>query len=297
MNSWKLEKGDRIGIMSTARSIDFSEIVFADELLKTWGYVPVYGNTIGLKQNQFAGTDTERAADLQKMLDDENIRAILFARGGYGTIRMIDKLDFSKFLLHPKWLCGYSDITVLHVHINDKLGLPTVHSTMPFSFPRNTDTALTSLKNVFNGMYPEYEISSYALNIQGESEGELIGGNLSILYSLLGTRFGFNTSGKILFIEDIDEYLYHVDRMMMSLHLAGKLSGLRGIVVGNFTDMKDNKVPFGNTAEEIIYSHVHHLGIPVCFQFPSGHIDDNRSLILGKKVKLTVKEKTYLKYI
>lgn len=297
MKSWKLEKGDRIGILSTARSIDFSEIVFADELLKAWGYVPVYGKTIGLKQNQFAGTDAERAADLQVMLDDETIRAILFARGGYGTIRMIDKLDFSKFLLQPKWLCGYSDITVLHVHINDKLGLRTVHSTMPFSFSRNTNTALNSLKNVLCGIYPEYETPSHALNIQGEAEGELIGGNLSILYSLLGTKFGFNTSGKVLFIEDIDEYLYHVDRMMMSLQLAGKFSGLRGIVVGNFTDMKDNKVPFGNTAEEIIYSHVHHLGIPVCFQFPGGHIDDNRSLIFGKKVKLTVKEKTYLKYI
>ncbi|MFN0275700.1 MAG: LD-carboxypeptidase [Chitinophagales bacterium] len=297
MKNWQLKKGDRIGIVSTARSIEFSEIVLADQLLKEWGFIPLYGKTIGMKQNQFAGTDDERAADLQAMLDDKSIRAILFARGGYGTIRMIDKLDFTKFMEHPKWLSGYSDITVLHAHVNDKLGLPTIHSTMPYSFPRNTEGAIQSLKNILLGNFPTYQVEPHALNIPGEAEGELIGGNLSILYSLLGTKFGFNTAGKILFLEDIDEYLYHIDRMMMSLQLAGKFAGLKGIMFGGFTDMKDNKVPFGSSAEEIIYDHVQNLGIPVCFLFPCGHIDDNRALLLGKRVKLTVGENVTLNYL
>ncbi|MBC8173809.1 MAG: LD-carboxypeptidase [Chitinophagales bacterium] len=295
--SLSIKPGDKIGIISSARAIHFSEIAFADSYFREWGLIPVYGNTIGKQYQQFAGEDDLRADDLQKMLDDKTIRAIIFARGGYGTIRIIDKIDFTRFMENPKWLCGYSDITILHTHVNDKLGLPTLHATMPYSFPRNTESAITSLRDILMGELPVYEIKNDSLNIQGEAEGELIGGNLSILYSLLGTKYGFNTNNKILFIEDIDEYLYHIDRMMMSLKLAGKLQGLKGMIVGDFTDMKDNKVAFGNSAEEIIYEHVQGLSIPVCFHFPCGHIDDNKPLILGKKIRLSVGDKTKLQYI
>ncbi|MBC8048056.1 MAG: LD-carboxypeptidase [Fimbriimonadaceae bacterium] len=296
MQQFKLKQRDKIGIISTARSIDFSEIEMTERLLKEWGLVPVYGKTIGAKHMQFSGDDETRTEDLQTMLDDNSIRAILFARGGYGTIRIIDKIDFTKFMQYPKLLCGYSDITIIHTHINDKLGLPTVHSTMPFSFQRNTPEAINSLKNILFGDLPQYTIETHPLNVKGNAEGVLIGGNLSILYSLLGTQYGFGTNHKILFIEDIDEYLYHIDRMMMSLKLAGKLKSLNGVIVGDFTDMKDNKVAFGNTAEEIIYAHIKDLGIPVCFNFPCGHIDDNRALIFGKEIKLEVNNSVKLTY-
>jgi len=293
----KLQEGDSVGILSTARAIDFSEIELADALLRSWGYKPVYGNTIGLKHGQFAGTDAERSADLQTMLDDASMKAILFARGGYGSIRILDRIDFTGFLKYPKLLCGFSDVTVFHAHVNDKLGLHTVHSSMPYSFPGNTIEALDSLRNILSGDYRVIETAGNYLNIAGEASGVLIGGNLSILYSLLGTRYGFNTAGKILFIEDIDEYLYHIDRMMMSMQLAGKLKDLKGVIVGDFTDMKDNKVPFGKTAEEIINSYIEPLGIPVCYKFPSGHIADNRALVLGRQIQLKVGETVTLRYI
>lgn len=298
MQQFKLNSGDKVGVISTARAIGMPELELVDNLIRQWSFTPVYGSTIGATSDQFAGSDSMRTADLQRMLDDENIRAILFARGGYGTIRIIEHIDFSKFVKHPKLLCGYSDMTILHSHLTDKLGLPAVHSTMPFSFQRNTPQALESLRNILKGELPFYNVPSHPLNIHGEAEGELIGGNLSILYSLLGTRYGFGTAHKILFLEDIDEYLYHIDRMMMSFKLSGKLQNLSGIVLGDFTDMKDNKVPFGITAEEIILRYAEPLGIPVCCKFPAGHIDDNRALVLGKKIRLSVQPHSVsLRYI
>lgn len=296
MQRFKLSKGDKIAIISTARSISHEEISAAVSLLKQWGLEPIVGKTIGKKYLQFAGEDDERASEFQQMLDDVNIKAILFARGGYGTIRILDKIDFTGFVNKPKLLCGYSDITIIHSHITDKLGLPAVHSSMPFNFEKNSTAAVEGLKNILFGSLPEYEINNHALNISGDCEAPLIGGNLSILYSLLGTKYGFNTSGKILFIEDIDEYLYHLDRMMISLKYAGKLQYLKGLIVGNFTDMKDNKVAFGKTAEEIIYSHIKEYHYPVCFNFPAGHITDNRPLILGKKIKLSVNSRVQISY-
>ncbi len=288
MSSMKLSKGDKIAIVSSARAIGFDELIYADKVLKDWGLIPVYGNTIGAKLNQFAGDDGLRTDDLQQMLDDDEIKAILFARGGYGTIRIIEKLDFTGFVNHPKLICGYSDITVMHTHINDKLGIETVHSSMPFNFEKNSIEALLSLKNILFGKLPYYKLIPYKLNKIGEADAELIGGNLSILYSLLGTNYGFSTAGKILFIEDIDEYYYHIDRMMMSLKLAGKLQHIKGLVAGGFSDIKDNQIPFGRTAEEIIYEYMKDLNIPVCFNFPAGHIKDNRALLFGKKINLKV---------
>lgn len=298
LNRLAVKPGDKIGILSTARWMDQTEMKFADELLLSWGLKPVYGETITARSEQFAGDDNLRSKDLQTFLDDADIKAILCARGGYGTIRIMDKIDFTGFMNNPKFICGFSDITVLFAHITDKLGIPVLHSAMPFTFPNNSEAALQTLKDALFGIAPAYSIPAHPLNIFGETEAELIGGNLSILYSLLGTKYGFSTSGKILFIEDIDEYRYHIDRMMWSMKLAGKLHPLKGLIIGGLTDIKDNLVPFGKSAESIILEQVQELNIPVCFGFPAGHQDDNRALYLGRKVVLkTEKTHSSLTYI
>lgn len=281
-----LQAGDKVATISTARLISYSEIEDAVKKIKEHDYIPIVGNTIDANYLVFAGDDMMRAEELQKCLDDPDIKAILFARGGYGTIRILDKIDFSKFLLHPKWLCGFSDITILHSHINDKLALPTVHSAMPFNFPTTDIISIDSLFDILAGTLPNYAWDTSKFNIHGIAEGEIIGGNLSILYSLLGTRFGFNSAGKILFIEEVDEYLYHVDRMLISLKLAGKLQHLKGLIVGGFTQMKDNKVSFGLSVNEIILEHVKEYNYPVVFNFPAGHGKINTAMILGKKIRL-----------
>ena len=298
LNRLAVKQGDKIGILSTARWIEKNELEFADQLLRSWGLIPVYGETIFAKDGQFAGDDMLRANNLQTFLDDPDIRAIICARGGYGTIRIMNKIDFTGFMNTPKFICGFSDMTVLFSHITDKLGMSVIHSGMPFTFPKNSTASLETLKNCLFGIAPEYDIPANSNNILGETSGVLIGGNLSILYSLLGTKFGFSSAGKILFIEDIDEYLYHIDRMMWSLKLAGKLENIIGLVIGGMTDLKDNQVPFGISAETIILEQVKELNIPVCFGFPVGHQDDNRALYLGREIHLkTDSEKSSLIYL
>lgn len=293
-----LQPGDKVAILSTARSVSFQEIEKSIVELKKNGYIPVIGSTIDKTYSVFAGEDAFRADDLQKHLNDPEIKAILFARGGYGTIRILEKIDFTGFVNSPKWLCGFSDITVLHTHINDKLAIPTVHSAMPFNFPTAESDTINSLFSILRGNIPDYQWETAVENKPGSAEGELIGGNLSILFSLLGTKYGFNTAGKILFIEDVDEYLYHIDRMMMSMLLAGKLQHLKGIIVGGFTEMKDNKVPFGKSVEQIIMDHVQTLQIPVAFHFPAGHTPLNKAMIFGKKIRLQcTSHHSHLKYI
>ena len=298
LNRLAVKPGDKIGILSTARWIERSEMEYTDQLLRSWNLIPVYGETISAKDGQFAGDDLLRAKDLQNYLDDPDIRAILCARGGYGTIRIMDKIDFTGFMRSPKFICGFSDMTVLFAHITDKLGMPVIHSAMPFTFPKNSAASLETLKNCLFGITTDYSIPTNSNNIYGEASGVMIGGNLSILYSLLGTKFGFSTTGKILFIEDIDEYLYQIDRMMWSLKLAGKLDTVKGLVIGGMTDLKDNQVPFGRSVETIILEQVKDHNIPVCFGFPAGHQDDNRALYLGREVLLkTDAEQSILKYI
>lgn len=241
-------------------------------------------------ENQFAGSDEDRAADMQRMLDDPDVNAILCARGGYGTVRIIDKLDFSEFVKHPKWLCGFSDITVLHAHINQNFGVATLHSSMPLSMKDLPEdhVQITTLINSLKGELPNYNFSSHPLNRIGKMEGEIVGGNLSVIYSILGSESDINTDGKILFLEDLDEYLYHIDRMMMNMKRNGKLAKLKGLIIGGMSDMNDNAIPFGKTAEEIIREAVNGFDYPVCFNFPAGHIDDNRALILGKKAAIRI---------
>jgi len=282
-----LHKGDKIGIVASARKISKTEMLPAIELLKQWGLEVVQGKHLFDENNQFAGTDEERAYDLQTMLDDASIKAIIVARGGYGTVRIIDRIDFTGFVKQPKWLVGYSDVTVLHSHIHT-LGIETIHATMPINFLKN-EAATESLHMALFGQKINYNISPYPLNRTGETQAPLVGGNLSLIYSLMGSPSEIDTQGKILFLEDLDEYLYHVDRMMMALKRAGKLAHLAGLVIGGMTDMKDNTVPFGKTAEEIIIDAVKEYNYPVCFNFPAGHVDKNMALFLGRKVSLNVK--------
>ncbi|MCB0539333.1 MAG: LD-carboxypeptidase, partial [Bacteroidetes bacterium] len=281
-----LKTGDEIAIVSTARKINKDEIALAIKLFESWGLIVKLGNTIGLAYHQFAGTDQQRAMDFQQMLDNKNIKAIICARGGYGTVRILDFLDFTQFNLNPKWIVGYSDVTILHAHINTYLGYQTLHATMPINFENNTKESINSLKSALFGKTYHINFKTRKESILANTEGIIVGGNLSILYSILGTKSGINTDNKILFIEDLDEYLYHIDRMMMALKRAGKLSKLKALLVGGMTKMNDNTIPYGKTAEEIVLEHSKEFGYPVIFDVPAGHITDNRALIFKKKVKI-----------
>jgi muramoyltetrapeptide carboxypeptidase len=287
-----LQKGDTVYLLGTARKISTEDVLFAKQTFENWGLKVVLGKTIGAEQHQFAGDDQLRKNDFQTALDDKNVRAIICARGGYGTVRMMDDLNFDEFMKHPKWVVGFSDITYLHVHITNSIGIQTLHSSMPFALDKKTPEALDTMRKELFGEKCRFEIGIHPLNRTGTADGFLIGGNLSILYSITGTKSGMNTSGKILFLEDLDEYLYHIDRMMMNLKRSGKLHDLAGLVVGGFTDMHDNETNFGKTAYEIIAEHVSEFNFPVCFNFPAGHIPDNRALVMGRKYKLEVSTET-----
>lgn len=283
-----LKKGDKIAIIASARKIALEELGAAISVFKSWGLDVVLGDNLFKQNNQFSGTDAERAADLQTALDDKSIKAVISARGGYGTMRIIDKIDFSGFIEQPKWVIGYSDITVLHSHIHT-LGIQTLHATMPINFSKNEEAVETLMKTLFAKEFA-YEFESSVFNKKGVAEAEVVGGNLSLLYALSGSISDVDTKGKILFMEDLDEYLYHIDRMLLNLQRAGKLRHLAGLLVGGMTDMKDNAIPFGKTAEEIIIDAVKEYDFPVCFNFPAGHVDRNLALVLGKRMKLVVDE-------
>ncbi|MEI8046168.1 MAG: LD-carboxypeptidase [Bacteroidota bacterium] len=284
-----LKAGDKIAIVATARKVSPSEMEVAINTLRSWGLLVVTGQHLFGESDQFSGTDEDRAADLQTMLDDPEIKAVFCARGGYGTARIIDKLNFSTYEQQPKWIVGYSDITVLHSHIHTHFGIETLHAIMPINFKdEGVENAIESLRKALFGEPLEYFFPAHSLNRPGNVSGLLTGGNLSLLYALIGTDSDIQTDNKILFIEDLDEYLYHIDRMMLSLKHSGKLSGLKGILVGGLTKMNDNAIPFGKQAEQIIAGYAQEAGIPVCFNFPAGHIADNRALILGREVQLNI---------
>lgn len=292
-----LQRGDLVAIVTTARKIDREDIQKAIELLESWGLNAVVGKTIGKADHQFGGTDADRISDFQEAMNNEAIKAIWCARGGYGTVRIIDALDFSKFLTNPKWVVGFSDVTALHSHLHN-LGVHTIHGAMPITVESSTPEALVSLKNTLFGNDVKHEVPCESKNKYGKGKGELVGGNLSMLYSLLGSNSAIKTEDKVLFIEDLDEYLYHVDRMMMNLKRNGYFDNLKGLIVGGMTKMNDNTVPFGKTAEEIILDNIKEFDFPVCFNFPAGHLKDNRALELGRTVEFSVdKNSTQLKFI
>lgn len=292
-----LQQGNTIAIVATARKVSPEEMQPAIDILKSWGLNVVTGKNLYKQDNQFAGTDAERAADFQWVLNDKNIQAILFARGGYGTVRMIDGIDFSNFQKNPKWLIGFSDITVFHSHVHTHFGIETLHSPMAINFPKASEETLSRIKNILFGKPFGFTISGSSFNRKGNAKGIVIGGNLSLLFALAGTASDIDPHGKILFIEDLDEYLYHIDRMMMQLKRSGKLKNLAGLIVGGMSDMRDNTIPFGKTAEEIISEHVAEYNYPVCFNFPAGHIANNQPLILGREVELMVSEDVDFSYL
>ena len=282
-----LQKGDTVAIVSTARKVSKKELIPALAILKNWKLNVVIGNSIEAEEHQFAGNDKLRASDFQEMLDNPKIKAIWCARGGYGSVRMVDLLDFSNFKNNPKWIIGYSDVTVLHSHLH-QLGFETLHAQMPVSIETKTAACVQSIKSSLFGNNTNITIPSEVPNVTGNAKGVLVGGNLSILYSLCGSSSSISTKGKILFIEDLDEYLYHIDRMLQNLKRNGMLDQLEGLIIGGMTQMHDNDISFGQSTEEIILSICNDYNYPIVFNFPAGHIDDNRALILGRKAELII---------
>ncbi len=282
-----LKKGDTVGILATARKIELATLQPGIKLLESWGLHVVIGKTIGKEDHQLAGADWLRATDFQEMMDNPSIKAIWAGKGGYGTVRIIDRLDFTKFKLKPKWVIGFSDMTVLHSHINN-MGIETMHALMTMNVKTATPEAIESFRKALFGEELEYTMPSHQYNKQGKASGELVGGNLSVLYSILGSKSEVDYKGKILFIEDLDEYLYHIDRMMMNLKRNGYFDGLKGVIVGGMTEMKDNDIPWGKDALQIIQDILKDYKIPVIYNFPAGHIKDNQTMIFGKTVSVEV---------
>lgn len=286
-----LQKGDTIGIVAPAGFMPVDKMQTCIETLDAWGYTIQMGvTTHSHSQNYFSGTDEERLNDLQQMMDDPDIKAILCARGGYGTSRIVDNLSFKKFKKHPKWIVGFSDITVLHSHLISNYKIASLHAPMASAFNegRFENPYILSLKDALEGKPAHYEAAPHPFNKAGDTKAPLAGGNLSLLCHLTGTGSDIKTKNKILFLEDVGEYLYNIDRMLLQLKRSGKLHQLAGLIIGGFTDTKDTERPFGKSVYEIIYEQVNAYDFPVCFGFPVSHEKENYALKIGAKYKLSV---------
>lgn len=285
-----LKKGDTIGIVCPSGFMPKEKAATCVQVLQDWGYRVKLGNTLGNQFHYFSGTDEERLADLQTMLDDTEINAILCGRGGYGMSRIIDGLNFNRFKKNPKWLIGFSDITVLHAHVYTKLKTASLHAPMAAAFNDGAyeNEFVQSLRKALKGVIANYSCEPHLLNRTGKAEGELVGGNLSLVAHLIGSVSAFQTNGKILFLEDVGEYIYNIDRMMIQLKRSGLLQSLAGLVIGGFTDMKDTTTPFGSDVLTIIHSHIKEYNFPVCFDFPVSHEKNNYALKVGVKHLLVV---------
>ena len=283
-----LQKGDTVGIVALACKVEIEAIKPAIAILESWGLCVVLGKSLFAAYHQFAGDDATRQEDFQLMLDSQDIKAVFSARGGYGSSRILDEINFDTFLKSPKWVVGFSDITAVHGQIH-QLGVESLHGTMPKLFAQDGgEFALESLRKILFGQALSYQIAGNTANRLGEAKGTLIGGNLCLITHLLGSETELDTDGKILFLEDISEYLYAIDRLMVQLKRANKLSGLKGLIVGHFSDSKDNAVPFGKTPNQIIAEHVAAYNYPVCYGFPVGHEPDNWAMPCGRTVNLVV---------
>lgn len=285
-----LQPNDLIYITAPAKAIEKEYVMFAKDFFEKQGYrVEIAKHCLG-EFNYFSGTDEERLEDFQYGIDNDEVKAIICARGGYGCVRIVDKINWRKLLSNPKFVVGFSDITVFHNRLNE-LRLPSIHGTMPLNFKENTPDALSTLLSALR--QEKYRIATEpdANNKFGKGHGVIVGGNLSVLYSLLGTNDHVPLRDKILFIEDLGEPLYAIDRMMYAFSKAGELQHLQGLIVGGLTNLKDSEKPFGKAVEEIILDHVGHLNFPIAFNFPAGHIDDNRAITFGQTADFDVNEK------
>ncbi len=284
-----LQKGDLIALVAPAKAIESRLVFYARDFFESNGFRVKIGKHCTGEFNYFSGTDEERRMDFQDAIDDPEVKAIVCARGGYGCIRILDRLNWAGMLRDPKWLAGFSDVTVFHQRMQ-RYNLQSIHATMPLNFEENSPLALSSLLDALQGKPNDISIASHPHNKNGKARGRLLGGNFSILYSLLGTDDQPDYSNSILFIEDLAEQLYHIDRMFFAFSKAGILDQIQGLIVGGMTDMKDTAVPFGQSLHEIILSHFEIRNIPVAFDFPAGHIPDNRALVFGTEVELEVSD-------
>lgn len=282
-----LQAGDEVRIVSTARKISREEIKPAQKQLQAWGLKVSLGANLFAQDHQFAGSIAERQSDFQAALDDPQVRAILCARGGYGSVQIIDGLSLDRLTRNPKWIVGYSDVTVLQNSL-DALGLASIHGSMPINYNQNTPAALESLRAALFGEAYQIEAPPHPYDRSGTVQARLCGGNLSMLYSQTGSPSALQTKGRILFLEDLDEYLYHIDRMLYNLKRNGYLDTPAAVIVGGMSDMNDNSIPFGRDAESIIRDHLAARPYPVAFGFPAGHLDDNRALIMGNMATLKI---------
>lgn len=276
----------KIAIAAPARWITPADVECAIQWLKANDFKPVYDDRLFAQDYIFAGSDDFRAAVIQEYMDRDDIDVIWLARGGYGSIRIIDKLDFTHFVKHPKVFVGFSDTTVFHGKMQ-RLGIPSIHGPLAGYFDRLTSESKLSLYDALMRKPLHYKWAAHPLNKLGSVKGEMVGGNLSVLYGMMGSNSFPETDGKVLFIEEVDEYIYHVERMMYGLKRAGKLDHLKALIVGGLTEIHDNPDPFGKTVEQAIFDVVKDYDYPVCFGFPAGHQPDNRAIVLGKTVELS----------
>ena len=287
-----LKKGDTVAIVAPSGVLKNynAYILKAKELLKSWELEVVIGENVFNDNGHFAGTDNQRSADFQLALDDKSIKAIWCARGGYGAMRVIDNLNFEKYKENPKWIIGYSDITAIHNDLHNNKS-ESIHGIMCKSLEKidvDNNESISLLKKTLFGEKLSYTIEGNNYNIEGNSNGQLIGGNLTLLHCLLGSESSIDTNGKILFIEDLGEYLYHIDRMLISLKRAGYFDNCKGLIVGDFTDIRKNTTPFGRNLKELILDIVREYDFPVSFGFPAGHGEKNYPMILGREINLEV---------
>lgn len=285
-----LKKGDTIAIVCPAGFLPIEKAKTCIDTFQQWGYQLKLGKTLGTQFHYFSGTDAERLADLQEMLDDKNVHAILCGRGGYGLSRIIDGLDFKAFKKNPKWLIGFSDVTVLHAHLYQQIRTASLHASMAAAFNDGAaeNEYIQSIRKAIKGQILNYSCAPHPFNKTGKAEAELIGGNLSLIVHLIGTKTAYQTKNKILFIEDVGEYIYHIDRMFLQLKRAGLLEGLAGLILGGFTDMKDTVTAFGMSVTETIQEHLKEYDYPICFDFPVSHDKANYALKVGVKHQLNV---------
>lgn len=287
-----LKAGDTVAIVAPSGILKnrIGEIQQAQALLKSWGLHSVVGKHVFNQADHFAGTDHERCEDFQKALDDPKISAIWCARGGYGTVRILDKLDYSKFKINPKWVIGYSDITALHNQIHNQ-GVESLHAIMCVSLQKDKseiEASISTFKNTLFGKPLSYILEGSTYNKVGTTLGQLVGGNLTMLHTMLGSNTSIDTSEKILFIEEIGEYKYHIDRMLQSLKRAGYFNNCKGVVVGQMTKLRKNTTLWGTSIEQLILDALAEYDFPIAFNMPAGHEKDNRALILGRTIQLKV---------